>query len=62
MHGSKDEDVPYGQSVEMCDQMKQAGARCELVTIDGVRMGWTTGSLIRISVYKKRWWIGCRKR
>jgi len=39
MHGSKDEDVPYGQSVEMCDQMKQAGARCELITIDGAPHG-----------------------
>jgi alpha-L-fucosidase 2 len=39
MHGSKDEDVPYGQSVEMCDKMKQAGARCELITIDGAPHG-----------------------
>ena len=39
MHGSKDEDVPYAQSVEMCDKMKQAGARCDLITIEGAPHG-----------------------
>ena len=45
MHGSKDEDVPYQQSVEMCDKMKQAGARCDLITIKGAPHGmdhWET--------------------
>jgi acetyl esterase len=39
MHGSKDEDVPYGQSVEMCEKMKTAGARCDLITIEGAPHG-----------------------
>ncbi len=39
MHGSKDEDVPYEQSVEMCTKMKQAGARCDLVTVEGAPHG-----------------------
>jgi len=39
MHGSKDEDVPYEQSVEMCDKMKQAGAHCDLITIEGAPHG-----------------------
>jgi acetyl esterase/lipase len=39
MHGSKDEDVPYEQSVEMCNKMKEAGARCDLITIDGAPHG-----------------------
>ena len=39
MHGSKDEDVPYAQSVEMCRKMKQAGARCDLITIEGAPHG-----------------------
>jgi alpha-L-fucosidase 2 len=39
MHGSKDEDVPYEQSIEMCDQMKKAGAHCELITIQGAPHG-----------------------
>jgi alpha-L-fucosidase 2 len=39
MHGSKDEDVPYEQSVEMCNKMKQAGAHCDLITIEGAPHG-----------------------
>jgi acetyl esterase len=39
MHGSKDEDVPYDQSVEMCNMMKKAGARCDLITITGAPHG-----------------------
>ena len=39
MHGSKDEDVPYQQSVEMCKAMKAAGAKCELVTVEGGEHG-----------------------
>jgi acetyl esterase/lipase len=39
MHGSKDEDVPYAQSVEMCRKMKQAGAHCDLITIEGAPHG-----------------------
>ena len=45
MHGSKDEDVPHEQSVEMCDKMKKAGAQCELITLDGAPHGmdhWET--------------------
>lgn len=39
IHGSKDEDVPYDQSVEMCDLMKQVGARCDLITVPGAPHG-----------------------
>jgi acetyl esterase len=39
IHGSKDEDVPYEQSVEMCDKMKQAAARCDLITVEGAPHG-----------------------
>ena len=39
MHGSKDEDVPYAQSVEMCDKMKKVEARCDLITIEGAPHG-----------------------
>ena len=45
IHGSKDEDVPHGQSVEMCEKMNAAGARCELITIEGAPHGmdhWET--------------------
>ena len=39
IHGSKDEDVPYEQSVEMCEKMKQSGAHCDLITIEGAPHG-----------------------
>ncbi|HEX6821145.1 MAG TPA: alpha/beta hydrolase [Candidatus Sulfotelmatobacter sp.] len=39
MHGSRDEDVPYEQSVEMCAKMKKAGAHCDLITIEGAPHG-----------------------
>lgn len=39
IHCSQDEDVPYDQSVEMCARMKQAGARCDLITIPGAPHG-----------------------
>src|ERR1700730_1545780 len=39
IHGSKDEDVPHAQSVEMCRKMKEAGARCDLITIEGAPHG-----------------------
>ena len=39
MHGTKDEDVPYEQSVEMCSAMKDAGAQCELIPLEGAPHG-----------------------
>jgi alpha-L-fucosidase 2 len=39
IHGSKDEDVPYDQSVEMCNRMKHVGARCDLITVTGAPHG-----------------------
>lgn len=39
MHGSKDEDVPYQQSVEMCEKMKAVGAHCDLLTIEDAPHG-----------------------
>jgi alpha-L-fucosidase 2 len=39
IHGSNDEDVPYEQSVEMCNAMKKAGAQCDLITIQGAPHG-----------------------
>lgn len=39
IHGSNDEDVPYEQSVEMCNAMRKAGAQCDLITIQGAPHG-----------------------
>jgi alpha-L-fucosidase 2 len=35
IHGTKDDQVSYGQSVAMCDAMHKVGAVCELITIEG---------------------------
>lgn len=35
IHGTKDDQVPYSQSTEMCAAMKKAGAGCEIITVEG---------------------------
>jgi dipeptidyl aminopeptidase/acylaminoacyl peptidase len=35
IHGTKDMGVPYEQSERMLDAMRTAGARCELVRVEG---------------------------
>ncbi len=35
IHGTKDDQVPYQQSVAMCNAMKAVEAGCELITIEG---------------------------
>ena len=35
IHGTKDDQVPYEQSPELCDAMRKVGAACELITIEG---------------------------
>jgi acetyl esterase len=35
IHGTKDYAVPYEQSVQMLEAMKKAGARCELIRVEG---------------------------
>lgn len=39
-HGNADKLVPYAQAVAFTDAMKQAGNRCELVTLNGVGHGF----------------------
>ena len=39
IHGTKDQLVPFQQSVEMCDQLKNAGVSCELYQVDGAPHG-----------------------
>ena len=34
IHGTKDDQVTYAQSIAMCDAMHKVGAMCELVTIE----------------------------
>jgi alpha-L-fucosidase 2 len=35
IHGTKDDQVSYSQSIAMCDAMHKVGAACELITIEG---------------------------
>ena len=39
IHGTKDEDVPYEQSVEMCEKARSAGGHCDLIPVDGAPHG-----------------------
>jgi len=39
IHGNADEQVPYEQSPKMCVAMRKAGAKCEVVTVEGGRHG-----------------------
>jgi acetyl esterase len=35
IHGTRDDQVAFGQSTEMCDAMHKVGASCELIVIEG---------------------------
>jgi len=39
IHGNADEQVPYQQSPKMCELMRKAGAKCEVITVEGGRHG-----------------------
>jgi dipeptidyl aminopeptidase/acylaminoacyl peptidase len=39
IQGTNDEQVPYEQSPRMCEAMKKAGARCDVITVEGGRHG-----------------------
>jgi acetyl esterase len=35
IHGDRDDQVDYGQSLDMCNAMRKVGAACELITVEG---------------------------
>jgi acetyl esterase len=35
IHGNKDDQVSYDQSIAMCDAMHKVGATCDLITVEG---------------------------
>jgi acetyl esterase len=47
IHGTLDTQVPYSQSTTFCEAIRQAGSRCELVTVErgGHGMGWKEPSM-----------------
>jgi acetyl esterase len=42
IHGTKDDQVDYGQSPAMCEAMHKVGVACELITIEGGGHGMST--------------------
>jgi acetyl esterase len=48
IHGTKDLDVPYEQSILMRDAMHKVGARCDLITVEGGgHGGWDQDPVLR---------------
>jgi acetyl esterase len=39
IHGNADEQVPYEQSPKMCELMRKAGVKCEVITVEGGHHG-----------------------
>jgi len=56
IHGTGDSLVPFEQSREMCDRMKQAGASCELYPVEGAGHGirWWESSPRLAAAYKQK--------
>lgn len=61
LHGTEDEQVPYEQSVQLCEEMKRVGARCEVFTVEGGRHGMGSWDRIGKPEYKGKvveWLMG----
>jgi alpha-L-fucosidase 2 len=42
IHGTRDDQVPYEQSIMLCDAMKRVGARCDIITVEAGGHGMGT--------------------
>lgn len=56
IHGTADSLVPFQQSREMCERMREAGASCEVYPVDGAGHGirWWESSPRLASAYKRK--------
>lgn len=57
IHGTADSLVPFRQSQEMCDRMKEAGASCEVYPLEGAGHGlrwWESSSPKLAAAYKRK--------
>ena len=59
IHGTADPLVPFGQSTDMCERMRQAGASCQVYPVDGAGHGirWWTPSQQRTADTKMVDWL-----
>ena len=56
IHGTKDQLVPYEQSIRMCEGLQKAHDECELFTVE--EGGHGMGGWVKNPAYKRRSWIG----
>jgi alpha-L-fucosidase 2 len=52
IHGTRDDQVSYEQSTEMCEAMHRVGASCELITIEGGGHGMSNWRAPEMQHYK----------
>lgn len=60
IHGTDDSLVPIGQSMDMCDRMRKAGASCEVYPVDGAGHGirWWSAAERNSADKKMISWLG----
>lgn len=54
LHGTEDQVVAIEQSVMMCERLKNAGNRCDLITVKGAGHGINGAEWEKHSVYKEK--------
>ena len=42
IHGNKDDQVPYQQTTEFCDAIRNAGSKCDVITVEGGSHGMSS--------------------
>jgi len=52
LHGTKDYNIPYSEAVRMCDAIRNSGAECKLITVEGAAHGGWDASP-GFAVYRK---------
>lgn len=58
VHGTKDFDVPYEQSILMCEAMHKVGARCDIITVNGGgHGGWDQDPALRVYQEELMAWL-----
>jgi acetyl esterase len=61
IHGTKDDQVVYEQSVAMCDAVRKIGAGCELITIEGGGHGMSSWKAADLQHWKPEMIVWLKK-